>query len=121
MTCSLQVLRSELYLAATICTLLASRHTRVVTTHVQSAASHWEIWRFTLVCLMPYWLLRSFLKSTGNAVRMYSAMTVVGRALHASTGCTTNVDSVALTIPGLSSVRRQTPAALSVLLFMGGR
>lgn len=47
-------------------------------------------------------------------------MTAIGRALHASTGCTTNVDFVALTIPGLSSVRRQTPAALSVLLLMGG-
>lgn len=48
-------------------------------------------------------------------------MTVIGRALHASTGCITNVDFVALTIPGLSNVRRQIPAALSVLLLSGGR
>ncbi|TXG46576.1 hypothetical protein EZV62_027922 [Acer yangbiense] len=50
--------------------------------------------RFTLACLMHFWLPRSFQKNTGIAVRIYYAMTVIRRGLHASTGCTTNAGPV---------------------------
>ncbi|KAK1552546.1 hypothetical protein Q3G72_019066 [Acer saccharum] len=78
---------------------LASRHTHAVTTSVRFVANPWEIWRFTLACLMHFWLPRSFQKNTGIAVRIYYAMTAIRRGLHASTGCTTNAGPVDRTIP----------------------
>ncbi|KAI9169178.1 hypothetical protein LWI28_008239 [Acer negundo] len=75
------------------------RHTHAVTTSVRFVANPWEIWRFTLACLMHFWLPRSFQKNTGIAVSIYYAMTAIRRGLHASTGCTANAGPVVRTIP----------------------
>ncbi|KAL4633182.1 hypothetical protein ACB092_04G103700 [Castanea dentata] len=50
--------------------------------------------RFTLACLTHCWLLRSFQRNIGIAIRIYSAMTVIERAALASTGCIISADSV---------------------------
>ncbi|KAL5228336.1 hypothetical protein ABZP36_016601 [Zizania latifolia] len=63
----------ELFHVATSCIRLAFRHTHVVTTHVLSAANPWAIWQCTLVCLMPCWLLKCFLRNTVIGARSIPA------------------------------------------------
>ncbi|KAG8077594.1 hypothetical protein GUJ93_ZPchr0007g4945 [Zizania palustris] len=64
-----KVQQLELFRVATSCIQLAFRHTHVVTTLVLSAANPWVIWRCTLACWMPCWLLKSFLRNTVIGVR----------------------------------------------------
>uniref|UniRef100_A0A0E0C6E5 CHY-type domain-containing protein n=1 Tax=Oryza meridionalis TaxID=40149 RepID=A0A0E0C6E5_9ORYZ len=98
------------------------RHTLVVTTLVLSAANPWEIWRCTLACWTPCWLLKSFLRNTVIGVRIYFVMIVKEKGGLDFTGCTINAAPVVLIIPELSRpiqqiVLHQTSGELFFLRF----
>ncbi|KAK1390014.1 Zinc finger protein BRUTUS [Heracleum sosnowskyi] len=78
---------------------LAFRHMLTLITFVQFAANPWEICRYTLACLMHYWVLRSCQRNSVIVTRTSCAMTVREKALHPFIGYITSVRPVDPTIP----------------------